>query len=161
MLTQEMYVYIAAPFFNEAQLAVVERIEKILEANDIKYFSPRKDGVLIEMEKAERDKKMEAIFQSNIQHLEDCNCMIAIIDDYDTGTVFELGYWTALRYEREQIAITVSANDYTLNVMLKYAVNCHTQSIDDLYRLILGIKMDGGPNEMNLAKWNNFPENIT
>lgn len=34
-------IYIAAPFFNEEQLRVVCRIERILDDSNIKYFSPR------------------------------------------------------------------------------------------------------------------------
>ena len=53
--------YIASPFFTKSQLDTVKLIEKSLDNAGIKYFSPRSEGVLIEMTEEERKNKMKGI----------------------------------------------------------------------------------------------------
>jgi len=123
-----MKIYIAAPFFNEEQLNTVKLIEIMLEENDIEYFSPRSEGVLIEMTPEEKERKMIEIFDSNIDNLEECDAMIAIIDDWDTGTVFEIGYFYGLL----KPIFTYSNHNYGLNVMVRQAVNSHNTDLQNL-----------------------------
>lgn len=160
MKTNEIYVYIAAPFFNRKQVEMVMAIEEQLELFGIKYFSPRNDGILLEMSAAERNEKMEAIYKSNIRNLNACNFLIAVIDDYDTGTVFELGYFAALLEEREQTVVTITGNDYDLNVMLRFATDCHVKGINELHELLNYIRRDGGTNGTALPVCNNIPDKI-
>jgi len=115
------FIYIAGPFFNNKQKGLIKRIEKELDKYGIKYFSPRSEGVLIDMTPEEKEEQMVKIFDSNIFHLENCKGVIAVIDDWDTGTVFEIGYANAI----EKPIFTLSDNDYGLNVMVRQAVRCH------------------------------------
>ena len=51
-------IYIAGPFFNEDQVALIEAIEAVLTFNNMEFYSPRSEGVLFHMtpeEKAARD----------------------------------------------------------------------------------------------------------
>ena len=88
-----MKVYIAAPFFNESQLTTVKEVESALSTVGIDYFSPRIGGILQDMEKEEQHKKFERIYLENISAMESCSHMVACIDDRDTGTIFEIGYF--------------------------------------------------------------------
>ena len=90
-----MKVYIASPFFNPAQLAVVTRLELVLEAMGIMYFSPRSGGTLKDMSKDEMANRKKAIFDDNIAQMDSCTHMIACIEHRDTGTSFEIGYYYA------------------------------------------------------------------
>ena len=117
----KLKVYIAAPFFNPEQLEVVQRIEALLKDHDIAYFSPRFDGTLRNMDAKERAEKMGAMFRSNVDHMDWCTHCVAVIDDYDTGTVWEIGYL----YATHKKIVTYSNNYHGINVMLNEAIEFH------------------------------------
>jgi len=120
--------YIASPFFNKEQLDTVTEIEKALDNSGINYFSPRSEGVLIEMTDEERENKFKNIYNSNILHMEECNTMIAVIDDWDTGVCVEIGYYI----KSAKAIFTYSANNYGLNVMVRQGVTSHNTKINNI-----------------------------
>lgn len=123
-----MKVYIAAPFFTPEQLAIVERVEGILDSHGIPYFSPRSGGVLKSMSKEEQAKTKKQIFDSNIYEMDDCDHMIACVEHRDTGTSFEIGYYYA-----KGKPITLFADDANrINVMLAEAAY---STCDDITKL--------------------------
>lgn len=126
-------VYIAAPFFTASQLSLVVRIEELLEEQNIPYFSPRSSGTLIDMTEEERKAAKKEIYDLNIYKIEESDVMIACIDDFDTGTVFEMGYGAA----RGKRMISTSANGHGLNVMLAEPVQAHTTNLDDVLKALL------------------------
>lgn len=79
-------VYIAAPFFNDKQLKIVEDIKAILEEQDIEYFSP-KDASMF---KQGDDPKV--ILWLNCTAIVCAPFMICVTDDKDVGTIWEAGY---------------------------------------------------------------------
>lgn len=123
-----MNIYLAAPFFNKSQLDFVKALEKAFEENNINYFSPRSEGTLKDMTLEEKAKEMRKIFESNITHINNCDIMVAVIDDWDTGTVFEIGF----AYGMDVPIFTISAKDFGLNVMIRQAVECHNTQIKNL-----------------------------
>ena len=82
-----MKVYIAAPFFNEQQLATVEKIKTLLEDIGMPYFSPKDECLFVKGE-----TKPEDILRENVEAILDCTCMIAVTEGKDMGTLFECGY---------------------------------------------------------------------
>jgi nucleoside 2-deoxyribosyltransferase len=90
-----MKVYIAAPFFNEEQIKIVEQVELCLESRNIEYFSPRSEGTLSAMTREEQEASRKAIFQSNVDNMGLCTHMIACVDFKDTGTIWEMGFMFA------------------------------------------------------------------
>lgn len=155
----ETRVYIAAPFFNQEQLLAVNEIENILDKYGIEYFSPRLDGVLTEMSKTEKSERMKGIFLGNIAELNRCNLMIAVIDNYDTGTVFELGFFFGKK--KEEPIITVSNRDFDLNVMLKFSVSCHLKKIESLSVLISSLIESKENEQETFRRWCSAPEAST
>lgn len=129
-----MKVYIAAPFFNPEQLKVVKEIESLLHDSSIEYFSPRSEGTLIEMTPEERSIYMKSMFQSNINHMDWATHVIAVIDNYDTGTVWEMGYC----YANDKEIVTYSANYHGINVMLNESIKAHCVHILDLLSALVG-----------------------
>lgn len=123
-----MKVYIAAPFFTDDQLFVVRKIENILRENGIEFFSPRSEGTLKEMTALERADVMGDLFKSNISHMDWCTHCIAMIDDYDTGTVWEMGYL----YATKKHIVTFSPNYFGINVMLNESIAAHCVEYHDL-----------------------------
>lgn len=81
-------VYIASPFFNDEQLKRVEMMEDRLRLNHIDFFSPRLEQAHTE----DGHFNGPAIFKNNVDSINSCTTLVAIIDDKDTGTAFEIGY---------------------------------------------------------------------
>jgi len=146
------YAYLASPFFNTKQLDFIERIENELDGAGIKYFSPRSEGVLIDMTEEERKAKMIDIFQSNIRHMREASFMVANIDDFDTGTMFEIGFFYALG----KPVFTITDNDFGLNIMIRQASTRHNTDLDHLITNILQL-IDG----RDLTIFDELTDNVT
>ena len=86
-----MFVYIAAPFFNDAQLRRVEHTKELLEKLGINYFSPKDASMFMP-----GITTPEEVFNTNVKALKTTNLLVCITDDKDTGTIFEAGYCSAL-----------------------------------------------------------------
>lgn len=127
-------IYIAAPFFNPEQVKIVEEIEKHLTENELEYFSPREFGVIKDTPMT--DDRMQRIYDMNIRMLGACNGMVAVIDDYDTGTIFEIGHMAA----SNRLIVSYSSQGHGLNVMLAKAIRSHCNKISDIAEAIAGKK---------------------
>lgn len=153
-LTQgyKMKVYLAAPFFTPAQLASVEAVEDALRPT-VDLYSPRQDGIVLkDLPYAERATAAKKVFQTNIDRLEWCGAVVAIIDDRDAGTYFEIGY----AHARRKPIITYTACNYGLNVMLQESVLAHVARLPDLAYLF----QKGLPDEI-CALFRNFHHDVT
>lgn len=143
MQSNKIKVYIAAPFFNEVQINSVSEIEFILSIYNIEHFSPRSTGILRDMNETDRRKKSDYIFKRNIEEMHSCNIIIAVIDDKDIGTIFEIGYFSALKkYDWKKI-ITFTNENFGLNVMIQKTVDAHIHGISQLRELFFKISMNG------------------
>jgi len=78
--------YIAAPFFNPAQLQIVESIKDILTVNHVPYFSPKDESMF----KQGDDPKQ--ILLKNVYAIKAAPYVIVVTDGKDVGTIFEAGY---------------------------------------------------------------------
>lgn len=134
MSNKEIKVYIAAPFFNEDQLRIVESIENELYLLRVKYFSPRSKGVLKDMSKEEQKKTKKEIYDSNIDEMNNCTHMIACVEYKDTGTTFEIGYYAS----SNKPIILFSEKIGTVNVMLAEAALSICDSLGKLPESLLG-----------------------
>jgi len=121
-------IYLASPFFNEKQLNFVKKLEEAFTLAELQFFSPRSEGVLKDMTPEERSQRMLEIFDSNISHMNAACVIVAVIDNYDTGTVFEIGYG----YGKDIPIFTITDNDYGLNVMVRECVTAHNKTLEGL-----------------------------
>ena len=119
-----MKTYIASPFFNKEQLDFVKRIEETFDSVGLDFFSPRSEGILINMSQEEKEERMVDIFNSNINHIKECNFMLAVIDGFDTGTMIEVGSFFTL----EKPVFTITNNDFGLNIMLRQMSHAHNKN---------------------------------
>ena len=124
---RRMNVYIAAPFFNPAQLATVQHIEHALNGV-CAYHSPRSVSTLKDIPESERREHIVRTFVGNIDRLDWCTHMIAVIDDRDIGTIWEMGY----AYAKGKKVVSYSGHGYGLNVMLSESVIFHCINIDQV-----------------------------
>lgn len=82
-------VYLAGPFFNEEQRIVAATIEQFAEAAGLDSFSPRlrcccpPDAPLTQ-------RKIS--FDMNTTAITNADLVLARIDDFDPGTMWEIGY---------------------------------------------------------------------
>jgi nucleoside 2-deoxyribosyltransferase len=99
-----MKVYIAAPIFNAAQLAVVRDITMALKLLEYEYFSPYEASQAIWKGRAPKDctpEERAQVLQGNIGNLHWANLLLAWVGGTvdgrtDTGVVWEMGYFNAL-----------------------------------------------------------------
>ena len=68
-----------------------------------------------------------------------CSKVLAVIDDRDIGTIWEMGYATG----KEIPVITISNSSYGLNVMLAESVQAHTIRIEDAIKAIKNNRFRG------------------
>ncbi|MCX5811142.1 MAG: nucleoside 2-deoxyribosyltransferase [Proteobacteria bacterium] len=92
-----MKVYYAHPCFTEKQREFKKMfLEKLSVAlshkNDITIVDPFEYAPNIEGDTETKLKMAESIMRECIKLLEECDGVIAFVDDNDTGTAFEAGY---------------------------------------------------------------------
>ncbi|KTS32076.1 nucleoside 2-deoxyribosyltransferase [Pantoea dispersa] len=89
-------VYLAAPLFNEAELAYNRELKKALSPY-FDVFLPQEDGLLlrdISSESVSNDLAEGKIFNADITAMNDSDIIIAVLNGahIDEGVAFELGY---------------------------------------------------------------------
>lgn len=81
-------VYLAGPFFDLAQIWMIEQARDQLRAMGLKVFSPYHDIGL---------GSAADVVQKDIKGIEDSDLVFAIVDGHDTGTVFEVGFARSIK----------------------------------------------------------------
>jgi len=150
-----MTIYLASPFFNPEQSCVVEKIENLMSETGLQFYSPRKDGVLMNMTSEERKNSTKRIFNRNVQEISSSSLVLAVIDGRDIGTIWEIGY----AYGSRIPIITFSNHGYGTNVMIKECVWAHVKGIDRLRDLLLIYKRE--PWRHAFEKFQDFSEDVT
>lgn len=79
-------VYLAGPFFTLSEKLFVAECRTLLAAMGVKVFSPYHDI---------GEGKAEDVAPKDIDALNRCDCVFAIVDGLDSGTLFEIGYAVA------------------------------------------------------------------
>ena len=123
-----MRIYIAAPFFNVHQVSVVEKIKKILESFSIEYFSPKDELGILEGRESTNDQR-QAIFEGNCKGIEFSGLVIAVIDDFDKGVLWEMGYAYA---KGKKILVYSDVSGRGMNIMLSQSSVGMVNGIDQL-----------------------------
>ena len=128
--------YAAGPFFNPMQLAAMESIEQtIAKFTEFDVYKPR-DGSssarrlnnTIGAGKDPSATVRHAVFIDNITNIDDADLVVALVDDRDVGTVFEMGYACKAGIP----VISFTAQGYGMNLMLAESVIAHCKGCDQL-----------------------------
>lgn len=131
-------VYLAGPFFNDQQKAVMDNAKAILVSCGLRVCDPRDlSPVIVDLPVDQREAHLQKIFDANIVGMLTSWAIVACIDERDTGTSFELGYFFAIAHhdrdgEPEPLRVTFSANDHGCNVMLSKSVHAHFRNLGEL-----------------------------
>lgn len=83
-------VYVAGPFFNEAHLESMDRLESVLKKHGFKMFRPRLDSINLGKNSSSEDRKKA--FEDDILAIHNSRFIVSNTMDKDMGTVFETGY---------------------------------------------------------------------
>lgn len=131
--------YIAGPFFNDEEMSLVKRIELALLKKKIRFFSPRLNGIVKDVTVPDKDSFMHRIYDDNIKSINNSSIMVCIIDNHDSGTMFEYG-WAA---GDGKAILTITDKDYGLNIMLKFSAEAHSTTVDNLVSNVEGLLFGG------------------
>jgi len=121
-------IYIASPFFSEAQKDYLNKIQNLCKELKLKTYLPYKDGGI------KNKSNSNEIFQKDIENLEKADLVIAYLTmhEVDAGTAFEIGY--AYSKGIKIIAILDDIrffNKEQLNLMIEKSVKI-VKSLDEL-----------------------------
>lgn len=135
-------MYLAAPFFSPSQIKTVELMETEIEGAGFRLLSPRRSGVLLDMDPKQRAQAARRIFYKNVEDVIASDCLMCLIDDRDTGVSVEIGIAIGLTwYSRGTKRIfTYTEHDYNLNVMIKAAVTGHARGPTELRKMLVAIR---------------------
>lgn len=81
-------VYLAGPFFNTNQLWLIEQARVNLLEVGLDVFSPYHDIGL---------GNASEVVKKDLEAIENCDFMVAMVDGLDSGTIYEIGYARALK----------------------------------------------------------------
>jgi nucleoside 2-deoxyribosyltransferase len=70
--------YLAGPFFNSVQIALIETLEKRFSDNCLRIYSPRQ--IDLNRKGPPNAEDAAAIFRANVDNIRDSRCMFAVLD---------------------------------------------------------------------------------
>lgn len=122
-------VYLASPFFDDAELERVNKVKEILDLKGLEVFSPKEhQNEHLEFGSIEWRK---ATFENDVKHIDWCDVVVAIIckGNYDdSGTAWELGY----AYATNKPVVLVNITGETINLMIADSIHALITSYDEL-----------------------------
>lgn len=142
--------YIAGPFFTAEQKEIVQTIEDLLDHRGDSYFSPREYGVIVDEDTPMNPARTKRIFDMNVRMIRESTTLVAITDNFDPGTMFEMGMFYmkpkapigTKRYGKETPIITYSPMGYGANVMIAHATWTHCRAMTELEHALNGHQID-------------------
>lgn len=122
-------VYIAAPFFNLAELWMVEEIRSRLLEMGVEVFSPLHD--------VGRGPASE-VAAKDLEGLDNCRAVLAVLNGGDAGTIFEVGYAVAKGIPVVALAQNVRPED----LKMPDGAGCHIAEdlVSAIYHVVWSLK---------------------
>lgn len=130
--------YTAGPLFTPDQIDTCEKVEAMLSEYEFSFFSPRLNGGVFNKEasKEEREKQARAIFVGNENAMSDADFAVVNLDDKDTGTAWEFGYF----YAKGTPCVSYSKHGYGANIMLSQSGLAHFSDLSSLKLFLKHLK---------------------
>lgn len=124
-------IYLASGWFNEKQANKEEMIYNKLIQKGLKVFSPRRDVKFNVSNENEVEDLTQtdatAIFNEDIKALNECKQVFAIVDEFDSGTMWEMGYAYAKGIPVEYIYLDSNENTFN-NLMITESAKNNTKT---------------------------------
>lgn len=133
-------IYLAAPWFNQSQMERMQKVLRLLKewsclGTDRRIFAPYE--VFVCPPDASKMIRRRT-YEGNLCAIADCDIVVAITDEKDMGTIFEVGYAAAIRdLHTRQLPIVVGCaldlpEGAKFNLMLAEGFDVICTSIKDL-----------------------------
>lgn len=116
-------VYLAGPFFTLSEKLFVAECRDVLIAMGVDVFSPYHDV---------GEGKAEDVVPKDVAAIDDCDCMFAILDGMDSGTLFETGY--AIKSGKKVVAYGENATEGELKMLVGTGCDVNTDFTTALYK---------------------------
>jgi len=143
-----MKYYLASPFFTQEQRNVLEQLERHSEHHGIDFFSPRLECYC---PPDAPEQQRSDTFNMNCEGIISSDFVLARIDDFDPGTVWEIGY--AFAMEKFVYAFT-TVPGRGLNLMLSKSCKGFLKELPSVFRFLEEMKASGSDREAQLWKGN-------
>lgn len=95
-IEQVIRVYLAGPGRKPEEAEILRSLEALLEDAHISVYSPFRDGITLAPDASPAVRS--EVFRSNVEAIDKCDIVVAVIDDFDPGTIFEMGFASAFSY---------------------------------------------------------------
>lgn len=108
-------IYLASPFFDDAEIERMVKVQNILRARGFEVFVPN-EHQHPDLEFGSREWR-KATFESDVAGIDNADCVVAVIckGNYDdSGTAWEIGY----AYATGKPVIVVNVTGETINLMI-------------------------------------------
>jgi nucleoside 2-deoxyribosyltransferase len=125
----ESRVYLACGWLTKDQRKSLQDAREVLTKLNIPNYAAYYDGIVLE-----KDSPLERrgkAFRMNLGELHYCQVMVAVIDDFNPGTMWEMGHF----YPKPIIAYT-SVPNRGLNVMLAESVHAFANGKKELTEIL-------------------------
>ncbi|MEY2195399.1 nucleoside 2-deoxyribosyltransferase [Neobacillus sp. BF23-41] len=118
-----MNVYLAGPFFNSEQIALLEKLEIILLNKGLNVFSPRKYKSEFPFGSYQWQYQN---FVADVNAIQYGDIIFAVYNDQDPGTMWEVGYAWSLK----KPIIIFNTKEKVLNLMIVQSLHAYLDSFD-------------------------------
>lgn len=153
------YIYLASPFFTFRERVTVCYLEYILDYLGYRVYSPSRDGEVLNT-KTDSIELRQKVFSDNVVGVRDSELVLAVVDNKDAGTFFEIGTkyayehstWSDNKVKRANI-ITYSDEDYGVNLMILNSSKGHYTTILDLIAGLSNWKIGRDPSERRMSDY--------
>ncbi len=133
----EFSVYLASGWFNESQMECMTRLYNFLIELGFIVNSPYYNGIAVNKENDSPEIR-ERAYQWNLDAIEMSDIVLTVIDDFDPGVIFEMGYAAGVSSmdHLNSLPEIISYSDVTgrgLNLMLQKASWAFANRLDELH----------------------------
>jgi len=98
-MEKKPYVYLASGWFNLVQKKIMDEMYEVLDvfrkAGKLDFFSPFYNGIVLKP--SDPYVKWKEVWDLDIGKIRECQLMIANLEGFEPGTVFETGYASAIQ----------------------------------------------------------------
>ena len=113
-------IYLAGPWFTETGMLLYDAVmsieKKVRRNSHFKVFYPREQV----------NKTPRAAFNNNVEHIKNCDVVVALVSEKDVGTAWEIGMAYALGKDVYLMGYDRSTFLSHTNVMLAFTGRCFT-----------------------------------
>lgn len=134
---EDFVVYLASGWFNDQQMECMTRLYNFLLDCSFTVHSPYYSGIVVNKDNDSPEIR-DMAYEWNLDAIQKSTIVLAVVDDWDPGTVFEMGYAVGMQEwdELNGLPDIISYSDVTgrgLNLMLQKASYAFANGMDELY----------------------------